>query len=81
VTAGGRLVLLAGGALLVSCVPAPRAVAYFKLHADEAAHVVAACKAGSARGRECDNAQLAIAQVESNALAARRASAFQAMHP
>ncbi len=53
--------------LTAACSPAPRATSYFKAHPDEVGKVIAACVAGTHRGAECDNAQAARAQIESDA--------------
>jgi hypothetical protein len=52
---------------IAACSPQPRAASYFKAHPDEAAKVVAECAAGTHRGAECDNAQAAKAQIDSDA--------------
>jgi hypothetical protein len=52
---------------LSACNPPPRAVSYFKAHPDEANQVVADCAVGAHLGRECENAQMAEAQIRSDA--------------
>lgn len=52
---------------LAGCNPPVRAVSYFKAHPDEGAQVIADCSAGMRRGPECDNAQAAQAQIQSQA--------------
>jgi hypothetical protein len=55
-----RVVLLAVLGALAACSPTPRSVSYFQAHTGEAANVVHACAAGTARGEECVNAQAGI---------------------
>lgn len=50
--------------VLVGCQKEPRSVSYFEAHPDEAQRVVAACRSGSHRGSECDNAQGGLAKLE-----------------
>ena len=61
------LVLMVFGGMLAGCSPEPRAATYFKAHPDEIAKVLADCMAGSHRGPECDNAQAAKAQIDTDA--------------
>lgn len=42
----------------------PRSTQYFEAHIDEARKVVADCTAGSVRGDECTNADVAVQTVE-----------------
>lgn len=46
---------------LAACSPEPRSASYFAAHPDEAAKVVADCKAGAHRGQECVNAEAGVA--------------------
>ena len=56
-----RVLTLATACALAGCTPAPRSASYFQAHTGEAAKVVSACAAGTARGEECLNAQAGIA--------------------
>ena len=51
------LAALAAG--ICACTPEPRAAAYFEAHPEALRQALNACQAGSLRGRECDNADLA----------------------
>ena len=62
-----RVAIVALLLALAACNPPPRAVSYFKAHPDEAATVIADCGTGAHRGAECDNAQAAVAQTQSDA--------------
>jgi hypothetical protein len=64
---GRGIAIIAGLGALAACSPAPRSSSYFEAHSDETAKVLAACKTGSHRGQECDNAQTADAKIKSNA--------------
>jgi hypothetical protein len=61
-----RAALLATLLALAACNSPPRAVSYFRAHPDEAATVIANCSAGAHRGTECDHAQAAVAQIQSD---------------
>lgn len=52
---------------LAACSPEPRSASYFAAHADEAAKVVADCKAGAHRGQECVNAEAGVASAKRDA--------------
>jgi hypothetical protein len=52
--------------VLTGCQAEPRSASFFEAHPDEARLVVAACKQGAHRGRECDNAQAGVAAIEAN---------------
>lgn len=52
---------------LAGCQPAPRSVSYFETHSDEAARIVAACRTGAHRGRECESAQAGLAASQAKA--------------
>lgn len=58
-------------AALAACSSEPRSTAYFEAHPEEAARIVADCKTGAHRGRECVNARAGVAaaarQVRMNA--------------
>lgn len=58
------LLALAG---LSACSQPPRAISYFKAHPEETGRMLVQCTAGAHRGVECDNAQAARAQIESDA--------------
>lgn len=53
------IIILSTIAGLAACEQAPRAVAYFERHPEEAAEVIAGCAAGTHRGEECVTAQAA----------------------
>lgn len=57
--------LLAG--LVAACQPEPRSATYFEAHPEETARVLAACKAGSQRGPECEAARAGEAAIKANA--------------
>lgn len=43
------------------CSPSePRSAQYFEAHIDQARQIVEGCRDGSARGAECDNADIAV---------------------
>lgn len=54
--------LLFATTALVACSAEPRSASYFEEHPEETARVVTDCKAGSHRGEECNNAELAAAK-------------------
>ena len=56
------LALVVAGSALGACQREARSASYFEAHPGEIAGVLAACKAGSTRGGECDNAALADAR-------------------
>jgi len=58
--------IVAVALLLAACQAQPRSAAFFESNPDEAQRVVKACKAGSHRGRECENAQTGLAAVQAN---------------
>ena len=49
----------------------PRSVQYFEAKPDEAREVKAECQDGSIRGRECDNADIALQVIEGRERLAR----------
>jgi hypothetical protein len=51
--------LVALTVLLAGCSPPARSTSFFEAHPAEVDSVLAACTAGSQRGAECDNANLA----------------------
>ena len=52
--------------VLAGCQAAPRSASYFETHPEEAERVVAACKQGKHRGRECETAQAGLASIEAS---------------
>lgn len=50
---------------LASCSPPARSTSYFEKHPEDAAKVAANCKAGEARGAECESAEIAITKMKS----------------
>lgn len=58
--------LLIGVFVLAGCQAEPRSASFFETHPNEARRVVAACRAGSHRGRECENAQAGVAAIDAN---------------
>ena len=57
----GRIGALATLATVAACSPEPRSAAYFEAHREEAARILADCKTGAHRDRECVNAQAGVA--------------------
>lgn len=51
---------------LTACAPQPRSRSYFIAHPAEAARVVAACKSGTTRGAECDNAEAGVVAAQTD---------------
>jgi hypothetical protein len=51
--------ILALGTIVAGCSPPARSTSYFEAHPAEVDSVLTACTAGSQRGAECDNANLA----------------------
>jgi len=72
-----RLPVLWPVLVLTACSPEPRARAYFEAHPDEAAQVVHACKTGSHRGSECEDAEAAIAALRRDARMKAYKKAFE----
>ena len=60
-------VLVATALGAAACSPQPRSTEYFVAHPEEAAKVVADCKADRYRGAECVNATAGVAAAESKA--------------
>ncbi|MDB5457643.1 MAG: hypothetical protein JWP92_3228 [Caulobacter sp.] len=72
--------LLFLAASLVACSREPRSASYFDAHRQEAAKVVAACKAGAHRGDECLNAQFAMSNARREARMERYRRVFEGSH-
>ncbi len=58
--------LIVAALFLTGCQAEPRSASFFEANPDEAQRVVAACKSGAHRGRECENAQAGVAAVQAN---------------
>ncbi len=56
---------LAAAMAMASCSPPARSTSYFEAHPEDAAKVAANCKAGEARGAECESAETAITKMKS----------------
>ena len=56
--------VLVVASLLAGCQPQARDAEHFKVHQAEAARVVANCRAGRHRGRECETAQAGVAAAD-----------------
>lgn len=67
------LVALSG---LAACSREPRSAAYFEAHVEEAIGVVARCRNGDHRGRECDHAEAALAAADRKARMERYRQSF-----
>lgn len=61
------MLLASALAVLAACSQEPRSVAYFEAHLEDAIRVVARCRNGDHRGRECDNAEAAVAAADRKA--------------
>lgn len=59
-----RAVLFVGACLSACAQSEPRSVQYFEVNPDEAREAKAECQDGSIRGRECDNADIALQVIE-----------------
>lgn len=68
----GLLLLVA----LSTCSPEPRSAAYFEAHLEEAIRVVARCRNGDHRARECDHAAAALAAADRKARMDRYQQSF-----
>jgi len=62
-----KFALVALATAVSACQAQPRSVSYFEEHPDEAARVVAECRTGAHRGRECDDAQAAQSRLQGKA--------------
>ena len=71
-----RMVLIATACALAGCTPPPRSAGYFQAHTGEAAKLVSACAAGTARGAECLNAQAGVAAAARDARMATLRKSF-----
>ena len=72
-----KSLVLCVAAFLTACNAKPRAVSYFVAHPEIAANVEAACKRGTHRGAECDNAAGAISTLKRSARMANYKRAFE----
>jgi hypothetical protein len=61
---------------MAACAPLPRSPSYFEDHPDEAAKVVAACRAETVQGGECASAQAGVAAAARDARMAAERKAF-----
>jgi hypothetical protein len=52
---------------VAACSPQPRGASFFAAHPDAAKAVVAGCRSGAHRGRECENAEAGLASAARDA--------------
>lgn len=58
--------MLVAALCLSGCQAKPRSASYFEAHPEDAQRVVMACKDGTHRGGECENARAGLAAIEAD---------------